>query len=162
MCPRAVRRITRERIRRAFQATFRRTNRNLLAAYLLPKLMTFTLTEVPGSDELGRRIGINARDRAAVQTGASAAPVRQWKDAMAISPMVRIRMSEEAIKAAKEKAAEHGLTLSLWIRRWIEEQTGVNADLPQGVAALPPKERKLRVAKIHKALADKRKAKKAK
>ena len=48
------------------------------------------------------------------------------------SDCIRLRVPAALMKAAKVKAAESGLSLSLWARTLIEDATGVKADARVG------------------------------
>jgi hypothetical protein len=68
------------------------------------------------------------------------------------SKLVMFRATDKFIRQATRAAEKAGESLSGWIRKLIEREIGVSAELPQGTAALSPRARK----KLSKAGADSR------
>lgn len=56
------------------------------------------------------------------------------------SPKITICLSEEQLEAAEKICADHCVSLSEWVRSLIAKATGVEAELPQGFAAMTKKE----------------------
>lgn len=74
------------------------------------------------------------------------------------SRLITFYVSNEMADAMDAAAAAAGIGKSLWLRRLIEREVGVRADLPTGQAAMNEKQKAARVATYRKTMAEKKKA----
>ncbi len=74
------------------------------------------------------------------------------------SKLVTIRMSNTMIAAWKAAAAAAGISKSLWLRKLIEREVGVDAAMSKGMGGMNDEQRAARLATYRKTMAEKKKA----
>ena len=75
------------------------------------------------------------------------------------SQLIAIRVPNEMADAIDAAAAAAGIKKSLWLRRLVERELGIKADMPIGVAAMDEKQKAARAVKFRKTIAQRKQAK---